>query len=120
MIEADIGDVGAPHLIDPLNRHAAQQVRVDFVRRMRAEAAGVGAGGHGSQSHAAHQPLHALSVHGVPATPQKQCHAPSAVERARGVLTVNELTEYEVIGLGVGINNDSTLLRVHGGARHAR
>ena len=29
----DVGDVGAPDLIDPLDRQPAEQIRVDFVRR---------------------------------------------------------------------------------------
>jgi len=28
----DVGNVGAPHLIDPLDREPAQQVRIDLVR----------------------------------------------------------------------------------------
>ena len=42
------------------------------------------------------QPLHALSVDGVPATLQKQQHAPGALERTRGVLTVDEPAQQQV------------------------
>ena len=40
----------------------------------------------------------------------------------RFLLTVDELTEHQIIGIGIGIGigNDSALVRVHGGARHAR
>ena len=34
MRQADAGDVGAPDLVGPQHRHAAQQVGVDLVRRV--------------------------------------------------------------------------------------
>ena len=115
VIEPNICDVGAPHLIGSRDGHTPQQVRVDFVRRMRAGSTGVGAGGDTCEPHAAHEPLHALSIDGVPVTAQKQHHAPGAIERPRGVLLVDELAEYEIGRASL----DRARVCVHGGARNA-
>jgi hypothetical protein len=56
----DVGDVGTPHLVDPLDREPAQQVRIDLVRRCRL--ARIRALVDRRQSQQPHQALHPLAV----------------------------------------------------------
>jgi hypothetical protein len=56
----DIRNVRAPHLIDPLDRDPAEQVRVDLMLRCRL--AGVGALVDRHQPHQTHEPLDPLAI----------------------------------------------------------
>ncbi len=86
--QPDVGDVGTPGLVGPVNLHPPQQVGVDLVLRVRA--AGVRARRHARQPQHPHQPLHPLAVDPVAHLPQVDRHLAAAVERMPGVLRVNQ------------------------------
>jgi hypothetical protein len=56
-----VSNIGAPDVVGPLDRDAAQQVRIHFVTRRRTAQVRFGIQGFDTQN--AHQPLDTLSVH---------------------------------------------------------
>lgn len=76
--DRDIGDVGGPYLVRPIDRHAAQQIGIHFVAWRR-----LGRTRFGSQrrdSHLPHQPLHALAIDRMSVLPQHSSEPPRAQE----------------------------------------
>src|SRR6267142_3054611 len=59
-LEADIGDIRTPDLIDPVYRDVAQQIRVNRVSGRRLAQSGFGI--QGFHAHLPHQPSHALRI----------------------------------------------------------
>jgi len=57
----EIGDVGCPNLIGPVNGHSPQQVGID--RMFRLSLAGAGFGGQGLDTHDEHQATYSISSH---------------------------------------------------------
>src|SRR3954468_6614844 len=88
-------NVCAPDLVDPVDRQAAQEIRVLGVLGRRL--AGVGALVDGHQSHQPHQALNPLAVHRVPLRGQPRRHAARPVEGPRQVLTVDQLHQPEIV-----------------------
>lgn len=92
----NIGDVSAPDLIDPVDLHVAQQVRIDLVL-------GRGlAGGRPRRdalySHDPHQPLDALAVPLLAMLAvQLSGHAARTIERAAGVDLVNHAHDLHIL-----------------------
>ena len=92
----DISDVGAPDLIDPVDLHVAQQVRIDLVP-------GRGlAGGRPRRdslySHDPHQPLDALAVPLLTMlSVQLAGHAARTIERTAGVDLVNHAHDLHIL-----------------------
>jgi hypothetical protein len=84
----DVGDVRAPHLIDPLDRDPTKQIRVDLVRRCRF--AGVWSLVDRHQPHQPHQALHPFAVHHVALGRQPRRHAARAVIGPGQILPVDQ------------------------------
>ena len=74
-----IGDVGAPDLVGPVNPQPAQKVGVGLVPL--GGLAGIGLLVDRHQAHKAHQSPDALFVHGVALVLQVPRHLPDAIER---------------------------------------
>jgi len=77
--DRDVGDIGRPHLVRPVDPQAAQQIRESLVLRRRLAGPRLRAGRR--NSHPAHQPPHALAVDGMSFRPQHCRHPPRAEER---------------------------------------
>ena len=88
--------LGAPDLVPPLDRHAPEQVRVDPVALPGQAQPGLRVDR--LQAHHPHQPPHPLAVHLLPLFVQPDRHPPAAVERAGGVLLVDEPHQPQVLG----------------------
>jgi hypothetical protein len=63
-----IGDARCPHLVRPVDRQAAQEIREDLVSRRRLRRSWLGP--QRGDAHPAHRPLHVLAVEAVPVGPQ--------------------------------------------------
>ena len=79
--DRNVGDVGRPDVVGPLDRHVAQEIRIDLVAgrgfarsRLRPER---------GDPHQAHQPLHALAVHEHALGAQHRFH-PARAEKGPG------------------------------------
>jgi hypothetical protein len=79
--DRDVGDVGRPYLVRPLDRQAAQQIGEDFVARRGLRRARLRP--QRRDAHLAHQPLRPLAVHRMAVRPQHCRHPPRAQERPR-------------------------------------
>jgi hypothetical protein len=85
-LEADIRDIRAPDLSDPVDRDAAQQIRVNRVSGRRLAQAGFGI--QGFQAHLPHQPPHALRIDHIAPLPQPGRHPADPIKRGGGVLLI--------------------------------
>jgi len=94
--QPDVRYVRTPHLVRARDRHAAQQVGIDLVLRLRL--ARVRPRRHARQSHAAHQALHALAIDDAARSLQEHHHAPAAVERSARVFLVDQAAQQQVLG----------------------
>ena len=87
--------LGRPHLIDPLDGHVPQQVRVHLVtparRQLRLRVDGL-------QAHDPHQPPHPLAVHLVTLADEPPGDLPAPEERVGRVLLVDEPHQRQVLG----------------------
>jgi hypothetical protein len=96
----DVGDVGAPDLIDPLDRQPAEQIRVDLVLRRRFARVRPLVDRH--QPHQPHQPLDSFAVDQV-ALRRKPCRHPArAVIRPRQILPVDQRHDRAVLLADLG------------------
>ena len=86
-----VRNIGAPDVIRPLDRNAAQQVRVDLVARRRPAQIRFRMKGFDTQN--PHQPLDALAV-----DLQRDGHPAAAVERAIQVQFVESPQQAQVLG----------------------
>jgi len=93
--ERDIGYVGGPHLILPVNGNVPEQIRINLVPWMRIAQAGLLIDG--LQTHFPHQTLDMLSVDPVLVPPELLGHFPRTVKRRQGVLLVNQTFQQKVI-----------------------
>src|SRR5271163_2837546 len=93
----NIGDVGRPHLVDPLDAQPAQQVGIDPMRWCRS--AGARALVDRRQSHALHQALHPLAVDGMALGLKPGRHPPRAVKRSAQVLAVEQRHQLQFVGV---------------------
>src|ERR671910_263734 len=89
--QRNVGDIAAPHLVDPVARQAAEQVGILGVLGRRL--AGVGALIDG---HQAHQALNPLAVDREALGGQPRRHAARPVESQ--ILTVDQLHQPEILG----------------------
>ena len=96
--DRDIGDVGRPHLVRPVDRQIAQQIREDLVARRRLRR--VRLRSQRRDAHLAHQPLHALAVDRQPLGLQHRGHPPRAQERPRREQLVDPPHQIEVVVVG--------------------
>ena len=86
----NVSNIGAPDVVGPLDRDAAQQVRVDLVTRRRTAQVRFGIVGFDAQN--AHQPLDALAVH-----LQFDRHLAAAEKRALQVQLVESAEQTQVL-----------------------
>jgi hypothetical protein len=91
----DVGDVGAPHLIDPLEHDPAEQVGIDLVGRRRL--AGVRPLVDRHQAGEPHQALHPFSVDGMALGRQPRRHPPRAIIRPSQVLPIDQRQDRAVL-----------------------
>ena len=97
MSEPDVGDIGTPGLIGPLDRQPPQQVGIHQVGRMGLT--GVRARNHPRQPQLLHQALHPFPIDREPALSQKPNHPPTAEKRVAGVFFINQ-PEHPLFRLG--------------------
>ena len=96
--DRDIGDVGRPDLVWPLDRQIAQQVGINLVSR-----SGLGRSRLRPERfdpHPPHQPPHALAVDGKALLAQRPRDAPGPEERTRGEQRVDAPPCLEVVVIG--------------------
>jgi hypothetical protein len=74
-----IGDARCPHLVRPVDRQAAQEIREDLVSRRRLRRSWLGP--QRGDAHPAHRPLHVLAVEAVPVGLTDRRHPTRAEER---------------------------------------
>ncbi len=82
------------------DRHAAQQVRVDFVSRR--SLARAGARNQGFQPHKPHQPLHPLAIDAPAFLIQVERHSARAVERLLQIEFVDPTHQSQIVGGRLG------------------
>ena len=89
-----VGDVGAPDLVRPIDRQIPQQIREDLVlgvrhRRPRPLV-------DWCQAHLRHQPPDALAADRIALAPQVPCHLPRAVPGRLQELRVDQTHQFQV------------------------
>jgi len=92
----DVGDVGAPHLIWPLNHHVFQQIRINLVLRMLL--AGVRGLVNRHQLHQMHQTADTMPAAFVAQALHETRHLARPVPRRVQELLVDDLHELQVLG----------------------
>ena len=95
-----VGDVGGPHLVDPVDLQPPEQVRIDLMPWVWL--AGVGTPVDGLQAYQLHQPADPLAVDLVSVIAEPGSHPSGAVERCLQVLLVYEGHQLQVLGAGLG------------------
>src|SRR6202035_3442463 len=93
-----VGDIGRPHLADPLDLKPAQKVRIDPMLWCRL--AGTRALVDGRQSHPQHQALHPLAIHRMALCLKPRRHPPPTVEGSLQVLAIDECHQFQFVGAG--------------------
>ena len=78
-LHGNVGDVGAPDLVGPVDRHPLEQIGINPVRRVRR--AGSRRLVDGLQAHEAHQTANPVTTDAVTLPPQLADHLTGAVER---------------------------------------
>ncbi len=96
--ERDIGDVGCPYLVRPVDHHIAQQVRENLVTRRRLARPRLRP--QGGDAHPAHQPPYPLAVDRLALRPQQRRHPSRAEERPSQEQLVNPPHQREILGTG--------------------
>jgi hypothetical protein len=94
-LEADIGDIRAPHLIDPVYRDAAQQIRVDRVSGRRLAEPGLGVDRF--QPHLPQQPTDPCVIDRVALALQPGRHPTYPIKRRGGVRLVQQSHEPQIL-----------------------
>lgn len=88
VLQPDVGDVGAPHLVGTLYDHVFEQIRISLERLSRPTQSGLGIDR--LQPHCAQQTRHPLVIDGI-ALSLKHCrHTTDPVKRRPGVLLVHQ------------------------------
>ena len=95
-----VGDVGGPHLVDPVDLQPPEQVRIDLMPWVWL--AGVGTPVDGLQAYQLHQPADPLAVDLVSVISEPGSHPSGTVERCLQVLLVYEGHQLQVLGAGLG------------------
>jgi hypothetical protein len=96
----DIGEIRTPHLVDPFDREAAEEVRVDLVRhcwfaRVRALVDRY-------QPEQPHQPLDPFAVHHMALGRQPRRHAARAIIGPSQIMPVDQPHDREILGADLG------------------
>ena len=94
-LNRDVGDVGAPSLIGPIDRQSLEQIGINPVRRVRN--AGSRRLKDRLQPHEAHQAPHPVTAHRDPLAPQLTDHLTAAVKRILHEQLVNMPHQRQVL-----------------------
>ena len=111
----DVGDVRAPHLIDPLDRDPAEQVGVDLVRRCRLARIRPLVDRH--QAGEPHQTLDPFAVDDMALGRQPRRHPPRTVIRPDQVLPIDQRHDRAVLFADLGrpaVDRSSAILTAAG------
>ena len=99
-MHTNIGDVGAPHLIRPIDHQATQQIRIDaIILVLQDYSGGTRLGVDHLQSHQAHQTVHTLGVDRVALLVQKVGHPRYAIKRHARVLLIKQTHQLLVVSI---------------------
>ena len=94
MKQGDVGDVGRPHLVGPVDDKAPQQVGVCLVLRRRLRGARLAVDGF--DPHQLHQPARTIAAHRHIRLAETDRHLAGSVERVLDVQLVQLTHELEV------------------------
>ena len=95
LAQTDIGDIGAPHMVHPLDLHAPQEIRINHMScerlaqvRLRVD---------GFNTHLPHQPGHPLSIDSIALAAQPGGHATTPIKRSCRVLRIEQPHEMQIV-----------------------
>lgn len=94
-VHPDVGDIGRPYLVWPVDCESSEQIRIDLVFFIALTQLGLGIDR--LDAHLAHQALNPLVIDAVALFPQGDSHPPDPVEGSAGVLLIYEPHQLQFI-----------------------
>jgi hypothetical protein len=94
----NVGDIGRPHLADPLNPEPAQKVRIAPILLCRSTSTWALVDGY--QSHPLHQALHPLAIHRMALCLKPRCHPPRTIEWSPQIPTIDQRHQFQFLRAG--------------------